>query len=136
VHEQARSARRPFVRASEPTEVSFIMMQSIPRGALVETLLNTLEAERYVRGPLLATIVDELSAATGLEVAADAARAMLQALQAGHLGDSDFAARLQALRQLIHTLAAPPNSGERLITTGPLAGAAPRFERGRAASAA
>jgi len=56
------------------------MIQSIERASIVETLLNTLEAERYVRGPLLATIVDELSADAGLEIAAEAARAILQGL--------------------------------------------------------
>lgn len=117
-----------------PSEASFNMIQSMPREALVETLLNTLEAERYVRGPLLATIVDELSAAPGLGVAADAARGMLHALQRGHLADSDFAARLHALRRLIQTLAAPPESGERL-NTGSLASAAPRFAPGRASAA-
>jgi hypothetical protein len=115
--------------------VSFIMIQSIQREAIVETLLNTLEAERYVRGPLLATIVDELSAGTGLELAADAARAILQGLEAGQLRESEFAARLRTLRELIKALAAPPESGERLIG-GALASAAPRFESGEASASA
>ena len=38
------------------------MIQSIQRGTIVEMLLNSLEAERYVRGPLLLNVVDELSA--------------------------------------------------------------------------
>jgi hypothetical protein len=91
------------------------MIQSIHRASIVETLLNTLEAERYVRGPLLATIVDELSADAGLEVAAEAARAILQGLQSGALRESEFGARVSALRDLVQALGAPPESGERLI---------------------
>lgn len=87
------------------------MMHSTQRG-LVETLLNTLEAERYVRGPLLATIADELGACIGLDVAADEARAILERLESGELGEAEFVARVTELRHLVHTLAAPPASGE------------------------
>lgn len=91
-------------------------MQSIQREALVETLLNSLEAERYVRGPLLLTVVDELSASEGLEIAAEAARAILEAFRGGELGaESEFALRIRALRQLVRALSAPPESGEVLI---------------------
>lgn len=102
------------------------MIQSIPREAIVETLLNTLEAERYVRGPLLGTIADELSAARGLEVAADAARAILVRLEAGQLGESEFASRVASLRQLVQALSAAPESSEGQ-TREALARAVPRY---------
>lgn len=92
------------------------MIQSIQRESLVETLLNTLEAERYVRGPLLRTIVDELTAGEGLEIAADAARDILEAYYAGHLAEQDLTFRVGALRQLVQGLSAPPESGEVLIS--------------------
>jgi hypothetical protein len=101
------------------------MIHSIERATLVETLLNTLEAERYVRGPLLATIVDELSADAGLEIAAAAARAILDGLRSGGLVESEFAARVSALRDLVQALSAPPESGEVLIDAA-LSRAVPR----------
>ncbi len=76
-------------------------MLSPQRETLVETLLNTLKAERYVRGPLLLTIVDELCAGEGLEVAADAALEILQGLESGSLSELDFEPRIDALRQLV-----------------------------------
>lgn len=111
-------------------------MHSIQRETLVETLLNSLEVERYVRGPLLLTAVDELSASDGLEIAADAARAILEALYAGELdAQSEFAARIRALRQLVQALLAPPESGEVLIGDA-LARAVPRYAALTAATAA
>ena len=101
------------------------MIQSIERATIVETLLNTLEAERYVRGPLLATIIDELSADAGLEIAAEAARAILQGLRTGKLPESDFTSRVGALRDLVQALSAPPESGEILIDAA-LSRAVPR----------
>lgn len=92
------------------------MMHSVQRETLVETLLNTLEAERYVRGPLLRTIVDELTAGEGLEIAADAARALLEAYHAGHLTEQELTFRVGALRQLVQGLSAPPESGAVLIS--------------------
>jgi hypothetical protein len=90
------------------------VIQSIERSAIVETLLNTLEAERYVRGPLLATIADELSASgEGLAVAAGAARSLLERWQAGQLGESEFIARIRALRPLVQARQAALPSGER-----------------------
>ena len=97
------------------------MIKSIRQGTIVETLLNSLEAERYVRGALLATIADELSASgDGLEMAADAARSILERWEAGELQENEFVARVRSLRNLVQTLNAPPESGERVI-------AEPRF---------
>ena len=101
------------------------MMHSTQPG-IVETLLNTLEAERYVRGALLATIADELGASDGLDLAADEARAILESLESGHLDEADFAARVTVLRHLVHTLAAPPASGEVAIGES-LSRALPRY---------
>ena len=78
------------------------MIQSLHRRAIVETLLNTLEAERYTRGPLLATLADELSAGgEGLALAADAARSLLERWQAGQLADAELTASIRALRPLV-----------------------------------
>jgi hypothetical protein len=90
------------------------MMQSMQRGALVETLLNTLEAERYMRGPLLLTIVDELCASPGLGQAADAARRILEGLRSGDLVESEFAPQVRSLRRLVHALSTPSESGVRV----------------------
>jgi hypothetical protein len=111
------------------------MIQSIERATIVETLLNTLEAERYVRGPLLATIVDELSADAALEIAAEAARAILEGLRSGCLAEKDFGARVRALRDLVQALGAPPESGEVLIDAA-LSRAVPRHSPGSVASEA
>ncbi len=103
------------------------MIQSIERATIVETLLNTLEAERYVRGPLLETIADVLSADAALEVAAEAARAILEGLRSGRLVEADFTARVGALRDLVLALSSsPPESGEVLIDAA-LARAVPRY---------
>jgi hypothetical protein len=111
------------------------MNHSMPHVTLVETLLNTLEAERYMRGPLLLTIVDELSADEGLELAADAAREIASGLQVGALGESEFKARIVALRHLVQALSAPPESEVRVKEVPEaLARAAPRH--GATASAA
>jgi hypothetical protein len=101
------------------------MIQSIERATIVETLINTLEAERYVRAPLLATIVDELSADAELEIAAAAAKSILDGLRAGALGEAEFADRVSALRDLVQALGAPPESGEVLIDAA-LSRAVPR----------
>lgn len=101
------------------------MIQSIERVTIVETLLNTLEAERYVRGPLLATIIDELSTDVSLEIAAEAARAILEGLRAGKLPETEFVSRVSALRDLVQALSAPPESGEVLIDAA-LSRAVPR----------
>ncbi len=101
------------------------MIHSIARATIVETLINTLEAERYVRGPLLATIVDELSADAGLEIAAAAARAILDGLRSRGFSEAEFGDRVSALRDLVQALGAPPESGEVLIDAA-LSRAVPR----------
>jgi hypothetical protein len=90
------------------------MMQSVHPMPLVETLLNTLEAERYMRGPLLRTISDELATTEGLEGAAAAAREILEGLESGGLVESEFTRRLVALRRLVQASTMPPVSGVRV----------------------
>jgi hypothetical protein len=131
-------ARFPVI---EPHESFRIMTHSIQRETIVETLLNTLEVERYVRGALLATIIDELSKDEELAMAAEAARSILAALRAGKLeGEppSAFAIRVGALRQLVQGLTAPPESGEVLIreARNVLAHVFPRTEESAAAASA
>ena len=101
------------------------VIRSIERSAIVETLLNSLEAERYVRGPLLATIADELSAAgEDLEEAAGVARSILEGWQAGRLGESEFTARVRALRPLVQLRQGAPESGVRVVRASARASAA------------
>lgn len=85
---------------------------------LVDTLLNTLEAERYARGPMLLTIVDELCAGGGFEAAADAAVTILEGLEAGTLSELEFAPRVRALRHLVRALSTPPESEVRVAEQG------------------
>jgi hypothetical protein len=76
------------------------MMTSIERAKLLDTLLNTLEAERYLRGPLLLEVLDALDAEE-LESAAAFARRMLQRLQTGRAAETEFNAEVAELRQLV-----------------------------------
>ncbi|HEY8077335.1 MAG TPA: hypothetical protein VIF62_24585 [Labilithrix sp.] len=76
------------------------MNSGIQRERLLDSLLNTLEAERYVRGPLLLEVLDQLDASAP---AAAFARRMLQGLEAGRLKDADFNGELAELRQLVRT---------------------------------
>ncbi len=75
------------------------MNLGIQRERLLDSLLNTLEAERYVRGPLLLEVLDQLDAS---EPAAAYARRMLQGLEAGRLKDAEFNGKVAELRQLVH----------------------------------
>lgn len=88
------------------------VLQTLHRALIVETLLNTLEAERYTCGPLLATIADELSrAGEGLEVAAVAAHSILERWQAGELGEAELMADIRALRPLVQARGRTPPGG-------------------------
>ena len=78
------------------------MMHGIHREAHVETLLNSLQAERYMRGALLMTIVDELDGDAALGVAAAAARAMLNDVDT--LSSSDLEKRIDVLRHLVRAI--------------------------------
>jgi hypothetical protein len=71
------------------------------REVLLDTLLNSLVAERYVRGPLLLTIVDELSAKASLAAAA-AGRMLLEAIESGEMIEAEFSRQVEALRRLVH----------------------------------
>ena len=110
------------------------MIQSMQRETIVDTLLNTLEVERYVRSPLLLELVGELSGMPGLEPAAEAVRTLLEELAHGKPIEREFAARVDELRQLILGLGGGPQSGERRID--PLARTLPRIAAATTASAA
>ncbi len=90
-------------------------MNTLHRGTLVETLLNALEAERYVRASLLLTVIDELSAAEPLAPAAACAERLLAALETAAVGDAEFVLRVTELREMVRELsaAASPESGIR-----------------------
>lgn len=111
------------------------MIQSMRPEMIVETLINSLEAERYVRGPLLLNIIDELSCASSFAPAASAARAILERLRTGPLADSEFAMRVAELRQMVHAASAP-KSGEVLVSNGVVRAVPPLTARASAASAA
>ena len=80
-------------------------MHGSHRDTHVETLLNSLQAERYMRAALLMTIVDELDGDAALGVAAEAARAMLN--DVATLSASDLEKRIDVLRHLVRTIASP-----------------------------
>ena len=70
---------------------------------MIETLLNTLEAERYFRGALLLTIADELKTA-GLEPAADVAEALLEKVETRRISEHEFADEVRTLRIVVRSL--------------------------------
>jgi hypothetical protein len=107
------------------------MIQSIHCGTIVESLLNTLEAERYVRGPLLCNIVDELSVSESYAPAATLARALLAEIERGPISDAVFQAKLGELRACVRD-ASRSGLGE----PQQLARTAPRIVTGRPANAA
>lgn len=82
-------------------------MNTLPRHVLVDTLLEALEAERYVRVPLLLTVIDELSAEPPLAHAASDAVRLLGALERDELAASDFAREVGALRRVVRGGLAP-----------------------------
>jgi hypothetical protein len=88
------------------------MIASLEREVLVEQLLNSLEAERYARGALLATLADEL-VGLGRQSVAAIAQAFLTKVQAGGIDDADFAATVRTLRQ---TFGSPGAAHERAVS--------------------
>jgi len=87
--------------------------------AIVDMLLNTLEAERYVRGALLFNLLDELSAVDALEPAAVVVRDLMVELESGPLDQAEFAIRIADIRALVRSLA-PRTSG--LVPADPTRG--------------
>jgi len=65
----------------------------------------------------------------------EAARAILHGLRAGGLSESEFGARVGALRDLVQALSAPPESGQVLIDAA-LSRAVPRHAAVAAEAAA
>ena len=99
------------------------MIQNIERETIVEMLLNTLEVERYVRGPLLQNVLDELSADPRLSAAADLARSLLDRLDG--VEAAEFHRTIREIRFLVRE--ASPRSGVRAVrfsSSAPIAGAA------------
>ncbi len=74
-------------------------MNSLSQNALLSTMLNSLEAERHARAPLLLAILDEIEGVADLEVATRAARALLADLP--RLDTASFAGRVEALRRAV-----------------------------------
>jgi hypothetical protein len=73
------------------------MILSMEREKLLDSLLNTLEAERHHRGALLLEVIDALDAAGE---AAALARRMLQGIESGRMREGDFCVDLARLRHL------------------------------------
>jgi len=74
------------------------MIQSIDRSTLVEMLLNSLAAERYIRRPLLVEIIGELSTSSRFHPARRSARALLERLDRGDLSDAELSLAIQDVR--------------------------------------
>jgi hypothetical protein len=83
-----------------------VMINTIQREVIVEMLLNSLEAERYVRGPLLLNIVDELSGSDRFSPASEMAKSLLSMLEAGAVREEAFRTRIQELRTCVKRLSA------------------------------
>ncbi len=79
-------------------------MQNPERDTLVDTLLEALETERYVRAPLLLTVIDELSALPPFASAAGPAEELRAALEARAIDDAEYVRRVRALRGLVKDL--------------------------------
>ncbi len=77
------------------------MIKSIPREAIVDMLLNSLVGERYVRGPLLLELIDELGSREDMRLAADVARDVLARLEDKTLGEAEFARCVDEIRGLV-----------------------------------
>ncbi len=84
------------------------MTKSIPRLSIVETLLNSLEAERHARVPLLLTVLDELSMHASLGAATERARELCTSLTERPVGDIEFVARIGELRGIVRELVERP----------------------------
>ncbi|MCL2776939.1 MAG: hypothetical protein FWD73_02970 [Polyangiaceae bacterium] len=80
------------------------MAQCIERDAIIEPLLNSLEVERHMRGPLLVSLLAELSTCMKLSPAFVLASSMLRSFEEGALDDIAFGGQLDALRALVRTL--------------------------------
>lgn len=72
---------------------------------MIDTLLNTLEAERYYRGALLLTIADALRI-EGLDPAAHVVEALLERVEAHRITEPEFADEVRMLRVVVRTLEA------------------------------
>ena len=83
------------------------MAQCIERDAIIEPLLNSLEVERHMRGPLLVSVLAELSKFMELSPAFALASSMLRSFEEGALDDIAFRRQLDALRALVRTLTQP-----------------------------
>lgn len=81
-------------------------MWNAHRAALVDTLLNSLEAERHFRAPLLETVTDELEDEPTFAPALASARNLLSDLLSNDLAGAAFVSRVAALRELVQSLGA------------------------------
>ena len=77
------------------------MIQSIRRETIALGLLNTLETERYVRGPLLVEVIDTIASDARFAPALQTAHDLLDRLEHGRIGDADFVRGISELRSLV-----------------------------------
>jgi hypothetical protein len=88
------------------------MIRSIQHDRMVETLLNALETERYVRRPLLLEIIGELSTSQQFEPARGSARRLLERLETGDVTQAELGRAIAELRQLAREAAADGRRGD------------------------
>lgn len=67
---------------------------------MVDSLLNSLEAERHLRAPLLEIFIDQIAADPELERARRSAQDLLETLSVDALSHQDFVRRIGHLRRL------------------------------------
>ena len=77
------------------------MIQSIRRETIALGLLNTLESERYVRGPLLAEVIDAIVQDERFGHAVRNAYALLDRVERRAINDAEFKHAVDELRYMI-----------------------------------
>jgi hypothetical protein len=79
------------------------MIQSIRRETIALGLLNTLETERYVRGPLLVEVIETISQDERFAGAVRLAETLLDRLEEHAIADGEFVRAIGELRNMIVT---------------------------------
>jgi hypothetical protein len=88
------------------------MIRSIQSEAVIEGLLAVIEQERFVRGPLLRSLADELSAAKQLRASA-LAWSLVMRLDRGAMSDDEFASGVAQVRDAVQQPATSTRAASR-----------------------
>jgi hypothetical protein len=78
-----------------------LSMTNIPPPKKVSLLINILDAERYVRRPLLQELLDELQSVPASGAAVEAARRLASEMERG-IDDDGFKLAIEGIARLVH----------------------------------